>query len=95
MAVTQDTIKYVAKLSMLNLSEQEIDLFAGQIDDIVKFVDTMDKLDTSSVPETAHILPVSNVFREDVVEKKYSREEVMANAPDSESGCFKVPKFVE
>jgi aspartyl-tRNA(Asn)/glutamyl-tRNA(Gln) amidotransferase subunit C len=62
---------------------------------ILEYVDKLNELDTSNVEPTSHVMPVKNVFREDRTENSYDREKILANAPSTEDGCFKVPKVVE
>ena len=95
MKVTRETIEYVAGLARLNLTEEEKEKLALQMEDIITWVDKLNELDTSNVPPTSHVKPVHNVFREDVVKESYDREKILAHAPSQEEGCFKVPKVVE
>lgn len=55
---------------------------------------TLQKIDTTGVEPTTHALPLTNVFREDVVGKTLSREEALANAPEHTEESFKVPKIL-
>lgn len=95
MAITRDNVLYVAKLSRLKLSEKEIELFTKQIGDIVNYVEKLNKLDLKSVEPTAHILPVSNVLREDKAVNPPPDEIVFKNAPRVEEKLFLVPKIIE
>ncbi len=95
MNITKETIENVANLARLNLTEQEKEKLTSDLAGILAWVDKLNELDTANVEPLSHILPVKNVFREDKVEKSYDREKILANAPSSEDGCFKVPKVVE
>jgi aspartyl-tRNA(Asn)/glutamyl-tRNA(Gln) amidotransferase subunit C len=95
MKITRETIEHVANLSRLNLTEQEINKLIGEMENIITFVDKLNELDTSEVPQTAHVLPIKNVFREDISKESFDREKLLANAPSQEGGCLKVPKVVE
>ena len=95
MKITKETIEHVANLARLNFTEEEKSTLALDIEQILSYVDKLNELDTSNVKSTAHVMPVDNVFREDKVEPSYSREKILANAPSSEKGCFKVPKIME
>jgi aspartyl-tRNA(Asn)/glutamyl-tRNA(Gln) amidotransferase subunit C len=55
----------------------------------------LNELDTTDVPPTSHVLPLKNVFREDMVAPSLSQQETLANAPDQWMGYFKVPKVIE
>ena len=62
---------------------------------IIAFADQLSALDTEGVEPTAHVLPMKNVFREDVVTNGDEHEQTLANAPEAKDGAFKVPKTVE
>ena len=95
MKVTKEMIENVANLARLNLSEQEKEKLTIDMANIITYVDKLNELDTSNVPQTAHVLPIKNVFRADVVHPSYDREEILSNAPSKENGCYKVPKVIE
>lgn len=95
MKVTRQTIEHVANLARLNLTEEEKERLTKEMAGILEYVDKLDELDTSDVVPKEHVIPIRNVFREDRVERSYDREKILANAPWSDDGCFKVPKVVE
>ena len=83
-----------ANLARLELSDAEIDKFADQVGDILKYVDTLEKVDTTDVPATSHAIELTNAFRADEVRDHLDRDQALANAPEKESGAFVVPKVV-
>ena len=95
MKINLETVEYVAALARLNLNEEQKIKMLDDLDKIIGYVDKLNELDTSGVEPTAHILPVKNVFREDVSQPSYDRELILKNAPVQEDGCFKVPKIVD
>jgi aspartyl-tRNA(Asn)/glutamyl-tRNA(Gln) amidotransferase subunit C len=95
MKITRKDVETVALLSRLELSEQEVDKFTGQLDAILEYVNLLDKVDTEGVEPTAHVLPVKNVMRADEAKPSLPRELALANAPEQEDGYFKVPKILE
>lgn len=95
MRVTKETIEHVANLARLNLTEQETEKLTVEMAEIISYVDKLNELDTSDISPTAHVIPINNVFREDIAEKSFDRDKILANAPSAEDGCFKVPKVVE
>lgn len=95
MAISDNDIKYVANLARLNLSEKESEKLIVDLQSIISYVDKLNELDVSNVEPMNHVMDVENVFREDKVEKSYDREEILKNAPETDSGCFRVPKIVE
>lgn len=95
MKVTRDTIEHIAGLARLNITEAEKDKLTLEMENILSYVDKLNELDTSGLKPMEHVIPLKNVLREDKVEKSYNRDKMLANAPSSEDGCFKVPKVVE
>jgi len=95
MKISESTIKHVASLARLKLSDTEIDKLKIDMENIISYVDKLNELDIEDVEPTAHIMPLSNVMREDIVEESYQRDELLENAASKDDGCFKVPKIVE
>lgn len=93
--ITKKDVEHVAKLARLRLSEKEKEKFAKQLDQILKYVDKLNELDTEKVKPTSHVLPLKNVFREDKAGKSLKVEKVLENAPEKVKGFFKVPKVIE
>ncbi len=93
--IDQAEVRKVAKLSRLDLSEEEIAEFTGQLSAILDYVAKMNELDTSDVEPLAHCLPISNVFRVDEVRESLGVEKTLANAPQRDDSFFKVPKILE
>ena len=95
MKLNRKDVEHVALLSRLELSEQELDNFTGQLDAILEYIDVLNQVDTSAVEPMAHVLEIRNVMRSDEVQPSLPREAALQNAPDAEDGFFKVPKIVE
>lgn len=95
MAIDDRTVEHVARLSRLELTPEERELFREQLSRILEYFSKLNELDTSDVPPTSHVIPMRNVFREDVVTPSLEREEVLGEAPDQEEGYFKVPRVFE
>lgn len=95
MAITIKDVEHVAKLARLEFEETEILAFTEKLDAIVDYVELLGAVDVTDVLPTYHILPVKNRFREDEIKSSLEREDVLANAPDSRSGCFRVPRVVD
>ena len=95
MPITREQVEYVAHLSRLELSEVEKEKFAHQLDDILRYMEKLDELDTTDVEPLVHVSERQNVFREDAVGEPLPREDALSNAPESRQGCFKVPRIVE
>ena len=95
MKLNRKDVEHVALLSRLDLSENELDKFTGQLDAILEYIDVLNQVDTSTVEPMAHVLEIRNVMRSDEVQPSLPREAALQNAPDAEDGFFKVPKIVE
>jgi aspartyl-tRNA(Asn)/glutamyl-tRNA(Gln) amidotransferase subunit C len=90
-AITRDDVLHVARLARLELSDEEVERFGGQLSAILDAVGKVSELDLEDVPPTSHPLDLVNVLGEDVPRPCLSREEALANAPDPEDGFFGVP----
>jgi aspartyl-tRNA(Asn)/glutamyl-tRNA(Gln) amidotransferase subunit C len=88
-------IAHVARLSRLEVSPEETEAFRAQLGSILDHFRTLEALDVTDVPATSHVLPVTNVLREDVPGPCLPREEVLANAPEVEDGFIVVPPVIE
>ncbi|MBI5555070.1 MAG: Asp-tRNA(Asn)/Glu-tRNA(Gln) amidotransferase subunit GatC [Elusimicrobia bacterium] len=95
MKITKKEVEYVARLARLALSGAEKEKMTAQLDSILQYMDTLNKLDTKKVEPTSHVLPLKNVWREDVTKLSYAREEILANAPEQAEGFYKVKKVIE
>lgn len=92
--IDTDKIKNLCQLAHLKMSEDEQEKFAGELEDIVQYVEKLDELDTDKVEPTAFAVPMKNNLREDKVEVSLDREEALKNAPDKVGGQFKVPPIM-
>ncbi|WP_019536609.1 Asp-tRNA(Asn)/Glu-tRNA(Gln) amidotransferase subunit GatC [Paenibacillus ginsengihumi] len=95
MSITIKEVEHVASLARLELTEQEKEQFAGQLNAILKYAEQLDKLDTEGVEPTSHAVPLTNVMREDEIRPSLPVEQVLLNAPDEEDGQIKVPAVLE
>ena len=91
----KSTVEYTAKLARMKMSDEETAKLALQLGDVLKYVEKLDRLDTSKVEPTSHVLPMKNVYREDKVKKSLKTNDALKNAPDKESGFFRVPRIIE
>jgi len=88
-------IEKVARLARLDLSEEERETFGNQMEQILTYMEQLNRLDTTGVEPTSHAIPIYNVFREDEVKPSIPQEEVLGISPDEEDGHFKVPRIIE
>lgn len=95
MSISVNQVEHVANLARLELTEEEKEMFTGQLNAILNYAEQLNGLDTENVEPTSHAIPLSNVTREDVVKPSLTLEQVMLNAPDEEDGQIKVPAVLE
>lgn len=95
MAISQETVSYVAHLSRIELSNKELEKLARQLQDILRFIDKLSQIDTKDIKPTSHILPLENVLREDLPQASLSNEKALMNAPLKQANSFVVPKVIE
>lgn len=94
MKISKQDVEHVAVLSRLRLSENEQQNYTETLNSILEYMEILNRVDTTNIEPTAHVLPLKNVSREDVVHEPLDRELALANAPEEEDGCFKVPRIV-
>jgi aspartyl-tRNA(Asn)/glutamyl-tRNA(Gln) amidotransferase subunit C len=90
-----EEVSKVALLAGLRLTPAELELFTGQLNAIVGFVEQLGELDTASVEPLAHGVEIHNVFRDDVRGPSLSREDALANAPKRNVDSFLVPAVLD
>lgn len=94
MALSREEVLHVAELARLSLRPEEVELFTRQLNDILAYVQKLEELDTTAVAPLAHVIPLFNAFREDVVKEGLPLEAALKNAPAREEGSFLVPKVI-
>jgi aspartyl-tRNA(Asn)/glutamyl-tRNA(Gln) amidotransferase subunit C len=95
MPVTVTDVRKVARLARLSFSPEEEARLVEELNRILDYVEKLNELDTEGIAPTSHVLPISNVFREDEVTPSLPREALLANAPSTSRGYFRVPKVIE
>ena len=94
MKITKEEVLYVAHLARLDLDAESIETFAGQIDEILGYIEKLNQVDTENIKATSHAIFLTNAFRNDEERGHLDRDEALSNAPESEDGNFIVPKVV-
>lgn len=92
--ISSDEVARVAALARIELTPEEIDRLAGELDVIATAVARVSEVATPEVPATSHPIPLTNVMREDVVVATLDRDAVMAAAPAAQDGMFAVPQIL-
>jgi aspartyl-tRNA(Asn)/glutamyl-tRNA(Gln) amidotransferase subunit C len=94
MPITRDEVAHLAELSRLALSKQELDHFADQLDVIIAAVARVQEVAAEGIPPTTHALPISNVFRDDVLTACLGTRAALDQAPATEQDRFRVPRIL-
>ena len=94
-ALTRADVEHVARLARLALTDDEIERLTGDLAAVLAHAADVAALDLDGVPPTAHPLPLRNVLRADVVRPTLDRGEVLAAAPATEDGRFRVPRIMD
>ncbi len=92
--LSRDDAAYVARLARIDLTDEELDLYASQLAVVLDHAAQVAALDTTGVEPTAHPLPLKNVFRDDVPRPSLDRGEVLSQAPAVEDDRFLVPRIL-
>ena len=91
--ITRETVKHIAKLARLSLSEDEEVLYTEQLGKILDYFEELKAIDTTDVEPMSHALQVVNVMREDEVVPSPGHDALLASAPDHEKAFFRVPRI--
>jgi len=92
--ISRDEVAHLARLARLAVTEDELTLFAGQLDVILQSVATVGEVAADDIPPTSHAVPLVNVFRQDVVRPGLTQAQALAAAPATEDGRFRVPRIL-
>jgi aspartyl-tRNA(Asn)/glutamyl-tRNA(Gln) amidotransferase subunit C len=91
--ITDDDVRYVARLARLRLEPEETARMTGELAKILGHIDKMSELDVTGVEPTAHVLDVVNVQRRDTPRPSLERSEALRNAPAVADDSFRVPRM--
>jgi aspartyl-tRNA(Asn)/glutamyl-tRNA(Gln) amidotransferase subunit C len=93
--ITPEEVQHVARLARLELTPEELELFRGQLSAVLERAQRIQALDLDDVPPTAHPMDLSNVWRDDSVERFEETSAILDNAPEAEESRFRVPRILE
>jgi len=94
MPITREEVAHLARLARLSLTEEELDRFAGQLDVIISSVARVGEVAAEGIPPTSQAVPVTNVFRDDVIVPPIGAAAALDQAPAAEAGQFRVPRIL-
>ncbi len=94
-ALTVEEVRKIARLARLQLTQAEELRYAQQLSAVLDYAGRLKEVDTSEIPPTATVLPLKAPLRRDEVRPSPPRERLMSNAPEAETGMFRVPRVLE
>ena len=94
MPVSLADVERVAALARLALNDEEKQIMMAQLNDILRYMEELNSIDTGNVEPLSHVIDLPPVYREDVPEPGLTHEEAMRNAPSRDEQYFKVPKVI-
>ena len=92
--ISRDDVRHLADLARIDLDDHELDHLAPQLTVILESIASISEVAADDIPPTSHALPLTNVFREDVVEPCLTAEQALSGAPASEQDRFLVPRIL-
>ena len=93
-ALTRDDVDHLAALARLELTEPELDLYLGQLSVILEAVAAVTSVASAGIEPTTHAVPLTNVYRPDVLVPGLTRQQALAGAPSAQDGRFRVPQIL-
>ncbi len=94
MAINKKEIIHIAKLASLNLSEEEIEKYTNDMQEVLEFANIINSVNTEGMSETIATNKKSNVLRKDEIIDFENREILLQNAPSQDEGMFRIPKVI-
>lgn len=92
--IKREDVEYLSRLIRVELNEEEKRKFEKELGKILEYVEKLNEIDTENIEPTYHVIPIKNVFREDIPQSSFPKEEILKNAPDKDENFFKVPKII-
>ena len=94
MQISDDEIIHIAKLARLKITDNQLNEYKKNLQEIVDFADTINSVNTDDVGEMISVNENYNVFRKDEIRPSLKREELLKNAPSQDEGMFRIPKVI-
>ncbi len=92
--IAKKDLVHIGWLARLELSEEEKEKYTPKLNSILDYFGELDEADTEGVEPLYHVLPINNVFREDIPKESLSQEEVLSIAPRKQDGFIKAPRMM-
>lgn len=95
MSVTKKDVVKIAELARLQFNDHELEEFTQDMNEILKYMEKLNELDTENVEPLSHPNETTNVFRNDELKQSITTEDALKNAPDKDEKFFRVPKVIQ
>ena len=95
MKLSREQVLHIAELAKLGITEEETELFAEQLSEILDYAEILNRLDTDAISPTAQAIHICNVTRPDKVRPSLTPEQALANAPQRQGDHFKVKPILD
>lgn len=92
--ISRDEVAHLAKLTRMVVTDEELDVFAGQLDQILDSVAQVSEVAHDDIPPMPHAVQITNAFRPDHVRPGLSQDEALSGAPAVEDGRFRIPRVL-
>ena len=92
--IDADVVRHIGKLSRIELTDEEVQIFPGQLTDVLQYFDKLQELDTENVTPMVHPVELENILAPDIPQASLTSEEALKNAPQREGDFFKVTKVL-
>ena len=95
MSIDKNTVKHISKLARISLDEKNVDSLSKDLTSIMKFIESLNKLNTDKTAPLTSIINASLKSRADEVKDGKIRDQILKNSPEKNEEFFVVPKVVE
>ena len=93
--LSNEEVRYIGHLARIHLEKSEVEYLTKDLESILHYIRKLEKLNIKDVSPTSHVLPLKNVFREDIVRPSLKQEDVTKISVSNLKGSFKVPQVIE
>ncbi|WP_310962740.1 Asp-tRNA(Asn)/Glu-tRNA(Gln) amidotransferase subunit GatC [Nocardioides terrisoli] len=92
--ITRAEVRHLADLARIELDDDELDQLAPQLAVILESVASISTVAAEDIPPTSHAIPLTNVFRDDVVQPSLTADQALSGAPEQDQQRFSVPRIL-
>ena len=93
--ITIEEVKHIAKLSKLNIPDNELEYYLSEMDKMINHFNILSKVDTSNVEPMTHVNTMTNIYREDEPKDSLSTKEALKNSSETFGQFIKIPKIID